>query len=55
MSMITDKMIGECNGYYMYKNDDGMFYFSELINGCFITKAFDNIQDMKNYIEKLGV
>ena len=51
--MITDKMVGEYNGYNMYKNDTGMYYFSELVNGYFITKAFDDIDDMKDYIKKI--
>jgi hypothetical protein len=53
MSMITDRMIGEYHGYNMYANDSGMYYFSELVNGYFITKAFDNIESMKSYIDEI--
>ena len=50
MSMITDRMIGELNGVNMYANDNGMYYFSELVNGVYIQRAFDDIQEMKDYI-----
>lgn len=51
MSMISDKMIGEYKGYNMYENETGIYYFSDLIGGLFIQQAFDNIQDMKDYID----
>ena len=50
MSMITDKMIGEYDGYNMYVNDYGMYYFTEVKNGYFIKQSFDTIQGMKDYI-----
>lgn len=54
MAMLTDRMIGEYKEYNMYANDIGMYYFSELVQGCFITKAFDTIEDMKEYIDNLN-
>ena len=56
MSMITDKMVGEYKEFYMYKNDSGMYYFSDLVNGYFIRRVFDTIEDMKDFIDsdKLG-
>ena len=53
MSMITDRMIGEYKGYNMYANDNGMYYFSELRRGVFITMAFDTIEGMKSYIDDI--
>jgi hypothetical protein len=50
MSMITDRMVGEYAGYNMYKNDYGMYYFTQVHRGYFIKKSFDTIQDMKDYI-----
>lgn len=50
MSMITDKMIGEYDGYNMYVNDYGIYYFTEVKNGYFIKQSFDTIEGMKDYI-----
>lgn len=54
--MITDKMVGEYKGFYMYKSDSGMYYFSDLVNGYFIQRVFDTIEGMKEFIDsdKLG-
>lgn len=54
--MITDRMIGEYKGFNMYTSDSGMYYFSDLVNGYFIQRAFDTIEGMKDFInsDKLG-
>lgn len=50
MSMITDNMMGELNGYNMYKNTSGMYYYSQLYQGYFIQRSFDTIGAMKKHI-----
>jgi hypothetical protein len=50
MSTITDKMVGELDGYNMYRNISGMYYFTQVVQGYFINRAFDDMQTMKDYI-----